>query len=177
MSLSDLASLGSFLSGIAVLASLVFVFFQLRQNDKTQRALMHQSALQRTIDTNMFVFGAVNAPLLDKVPRGERIVAPAEALQLGGIVRISVLNLEDVLWQQNAGFLDEATVRGVITSMQRWFALPGARIAWALFRGGYSEEQVKLVEELIVTSAPSDGTDFGAAWKAAAERVLGAPKT
>jgi hypothetical protein len=38
MSLSDLAALGSFVSGLAVLASLIFVGFQLRQNTQAVRA-------------------------------------------------------------------------------------------------------------------------------------------
>jgi hypothetical protein len=38
MSLSDLAAIGSFISGLAVLASLIFVGFQLRQNTQAVRA-------------------------------------------------------------------------------------------------------------------------------------------
>jgi hypothetical protein len=37
MSLSDLAAIGSFVSGLAVLASLIFVGFQLRQNTQAVR--------------------------------------------------------------------------------------------------------------------------------------------
>src|SRR5215472_17064452 len=49
MSLSDLASLGSFVSGVAVLASLIFLFFQIRQmpeqvkrSEKNQQAAVGQ---------------------------------------------------------------------------------------------------------------------------------------
>lgn len=38
MSLSDLASIGNFISGVAVLASLIFVGYQLRQNTQAVRA-------------------------------------------------------------------------------------------------------------------------------------------
>ena len=38
MSLSDLAAIGSFVSGVAVLGSLIFVGFQLRQNTQAVRA-------------------------------------------------------------------------------------------------------------------------------------------
>jgi hypothetical protein len=38
MSLSDLAAIGSFISGLAVLGSLIFVGFQLRQNTQAVRA-------------------------------------------------------------------------------------------------------------------------------------------
>src|SRR5450755_4643097 len=43
MTLADLSSLGSFISGIAVLASLIFVGFQLRQNTQAVRATASQA--------------------------------------------------------------------------------------------------------------------------------------
>ena len=42
MSLSDLASIGSFVSGIAVLASLIYLSLQVSQNTKHSRALIQQ---------------------------------------------------------------------------------------------------------------------------------------
>src|SRR5512135_2576923 len=57
MSLSDLASLGSFVSGVAVLASLVFLFFQVRQmteqvrqSERNQQALIAQGARTRGVE-------------------------------------------------------------------------------------------------------------------------------
>ncbi len=45
MSLNDLAALGSFVSGVAVLISLVFLYFQLRQvNAQVQQNTRHMSA-------------------------------------------------------------------------------------------------------------------------------------
>jgi hypothetical protein len=46
MSLSDLAAVGSFVSGIAVLASLIFIGFQLRQNTRAVRAAASQAHSQ-----------------------------------------------------------------------------------------------------------------------------------
>jgi hypothetical protein len=43
MTLADLSSLGSFVSGVAVLASLVFVGYQLRQNTQAVRAAASQA--------------------------------------------------------------------------------------------------------------------------------------
>ena len=42
MSLSDLASLGSFVSGVAVLISLIYLALQVRQTEKNQQSLMQQ---------------------------------------------------------------------------------------------------------------------------------------
>ncbi|HWE27449.1 MAG TPA: hypothetical protein VHB97_05570 [Polyangia bacterium] len=46
MSLSDLAAIGSFVSGVAVLASLIFIGFQLRQNTRAVRAAASQAHSQ-----------------------------------------------------------------------------------------------------------------------------------
>jgi hypothetical protein len=58
MSLSDLASLGSFVSGVAVLASLVYfqlrqVNAQVRQTEKNQQALIRQARTDRVTSTNI----------------------------------------------------------------------------------------------------------------------------
>ena len=41
MSLTDLAAVGSFINGVAVLVSFVFVAYQLHENAHNQRATMH----------------------------------------------------------------------------------------------------------------------------------------
>ena len=46
MSLSDLSAIGSFVSGMAVLASLLFISFQIRQNTKAVRAAASQAHSQ-----------------------------------------------------------------------------------------------------------------------------------
>ena len=42
MTLSDLASLGSFISGFAVLISLIYVAVQIRQTERNQQTLLQQ---------------------------------------------------------------------------------------------------------------------------------------
>jgi hypothetical protein len=54
MLLSDLASIGNLVSGLAVLASLVYLSLQLRQTDRNQKALMNQGTVTRNTDIVMF---------------------------------------------------------------------------------------------------------------------------
>ena len=49
MSLSDLAALGSFVSGVAVLVSLVYLGLQTRQNSKHTKALILQGRVERIV--------------------------------------------------------------------------------------------------------------------------------
>ena len=48
MSLPDLASIGSLVSGVAVLLSLVYLAQQTRQNSKHTMALIHQGRVEQT---------------------------------------------------------------------------------------------------------------------------------
>ena len=56
MSLSQLAEIGSFVSGVAILASLIFLYFQLRQinhqvrqAEKNQKSAIRQGRASRTV--------------------------------------------------------------------------------------------------------------------------------
>jgi hypothetical protein len=66
MSLSDLASLGSFVSGFAVLISLIFLYFQLRQvNRQVRQAEINQRSLvgqTRTAQMGMRQAGKSTSP-------------------------------------------------------------------------------------------------------------------
>ena len=50
MTLSDLASIGSLVSGLAVLGSLFYLSLQNRQLDRNQRALMNQGVINRGVE-------------------------------------------------------------------------------------------------------------------------------
>jgi len=53
MSISDLAAIGSFVSGIAVAVTLVFLVIQIRQTNRNQRSLMQQGHLTMLVDASM----------------------------------------------------------------------------------------------------------------------------
>ena len=67
MSLSDLAALGSFISGIAVIVTLVFLLVQTRQTLKNQRSLMQQGRTARIVD---LIFRQTEPQLMDVMLRG-----------------------------------------------------------------------------------------------------------
>ena len=49
MTLSDLAAVGSFVSGIAVFLSFIFLALQLHQANRNQRSLMQQARTGRNV--------------------------------------------------------------------------------------------------------------------------------
>jgi len=53
MSLSDLASLGSFVSGLAVLISLIYLAIQVQQAEQNQKAQIQQGRAARLVDLQL----------------------------------------------------------------------------------------------------------------------------
>jgi hypothetical protein len=53
MSLSDLASIGTLASSVAVFASLIYLSLQMRQNAKHTKALIHQGRVGRIVDAQL----------------------------------------------------------------------------------------------------------------------------
>src|SRR5215472_7715408 len=90
MSLSDLASLGSFVSGVAVLISLIFLYFQVRQaNQLVRQAEKNQQAtirLERTSRAVAISMGASEPSLADaahKALTGAKDISSTQIMQFG----------------------------------------------------------------------------------------------
>ncbi|WP_293371832.1 hypothetical protein, partial [Phenylobacterium sp.] len=94
MSLSDVASIGTLLSAIAVLVSLIFLYFQLRQvsaqvrqTERNQRSIINQGATTRSMQTNSWLCEPHMSELLTK--------AMSNPLGLGFQRRLGFLDLGD----------------------------------------------------------------------------------
>src|SRR5262249_46425204 len=105
MSLSDLAALGSFVSGVAVLASLVFLFFQMRQmteqvrqTEKNQRSIINQNVASRDREIN--AMGLQMAETLGKTLTSETEFTLPEFFKLNVLMRAALGQLQDVYVQR-----------------------------------------------------------------------------
>ncbi len=110
MSLSDLASIGSFVSGLAIVTTLVFLLIQVRQTEKNQRALLNQGALSRTTDTVMWSSQHELSVLSNRVSLNETNFSNEELWKLLGLLRVNVLNLQDAYIQHEQRLVDQATL-------------------------------------------------------------------
>src|SRR5215469_6067960 len=129
MSLSDLASLGSFVSGVAVLLSFVFLALQLRQANVNQRALIQMGRVGRVVDS---VYRQIEEPelrsLVSRGRRGDTTMSPEE-LEVFQLQSYAVfLNFEDTFLQFRAGTIDPAAWEVAIVRLKYLFANPGLRV-------------------------------------------------
>jgi hypothetical protein len=157
MSLSDLASLGSFVSGVAVLISLVFLYFQLRQvnqqvrqAERNQRATIASLRASRTVEVMLRNTDPSMAMAYGKAVGGDVDITATELQQFLAYFRAFLTNTEDTFLQAHHGLLEGATHRAYVTSMAATMASPAYRLAWRLMRnvvGG--PEYAEFIDEII----------------------------
>ena len=145
MSLSDLASLGSFVSGVAVLISLVFLYFQLRQigaqviqAEKNQRASMRAERASRTIAVIQPLLEPSAADAMYKGMAAEEQMSRTEVTQFSLFCLSRFYNLEDAFAQHADGLLDETAFANLTANLRYAFSSqPGFRTAWNIHRNQF----------------------------------------
>lgn len=172
MSLSDLANIGSLISGVAVLISLVYLSLQVRHAQRTQRASMHQARVERVTHVSLNFARPELAKVLAKAAAGATDFSSDEVLQLFYVVRIQVLALHDAFWQSEAGFLDAPSLDTMVLTMQRMMANPALRAAWRLVCPQIAPAIRARIEKIVEETPLTAAADWAVAWKAAYDKLV-----
>jgi len=171
MSLTDLASIGSFVSGIAVVVSLIYLALQVRHAHKAQRALMHQARTERIINACIECMHGDVAETVTKIAMGEQMSSPLEMMQAYYYMRMQIVTAEDALWQYEAGFLDKDSMDTAILNLQRVMQLPAARAAWLVQRPQLAPAVRERMDKLLAASLTADTWDWASDYKDAQAKV------
>src|SRR6516165_7328768 len=114
MSLSDLASLGSFVSGFAVLISLIYLALQVRQTERNQQVSIRHSRVSRTVELHLALADpAVADAWLHGLGRPEEITR-TELGQFNNLCRALFFHFEDSFYQREEGLLNDAAFEIVV---------------------------------------------------------------
>ena len=174
MSLSDLASLGTFVSGLAVVVSLIYLALQVRHAEKTQRALMHQARAERLINAGLASMQPEIADTVTKMMTGDPL-SPRETLQAYYYMRIQVVIVEDALWQHQAGFLDKDSLDTAILNLQRIMLFPACRAAYQMQRAQLPPAVRDRIDALVAPSLSADAWNWMDDYNAARAQAGGVP--
>jgi hypothetical protein len=159
MTLSDLAALGSFVSGVAVLVSLVFLWFQLRQmneqvrqSERNQRAQIRQTHSMRISEN--FLRRVDHADLWVKTYKEEPLT-DAEIYQVFQATSAVWFHIEDSYYQHRDGLLDEAAGQANLTGLKFAMQLPQFRAAWPFIRPStIGTDFVSVVDKMMAETKP-----------------------
>jgi hypothetical protein len=165
MSLSDLASIGSFVSGVAVVVSIAFLALQMRQGNANQKSLMQQGRSARTVDMLM----RMSEPVLSQTIVGafnDVSDDPARVFAFYAFACACFWNYEDSFLQFRAKMLDarswatdELTLRGLLAN-------PAYRAVWRMARTGMQGDYRDYLDRLMSEIRPTEPRDIAQVWRA-----------
>ena len=166
MSLSDLASIGSLVSGVAVVVSFVFLGLQIRQSNRNQRSLIQQGLANNNIELMLRLTDPALHESMIRGRAGDLTMAPG---QVDTFVRawIATFSLwEDGFLQHRASTIDPASMASAAANHRVFLSYPGCRAAWKTTRGQFTGAFRDYVDGVVRDSRPVQPPDVAAMWKA-----------
>jgi len=164
VTLSDLASIGSFVSGVAVLISLVYLASQVRQGNRATRAEIHQNILTgwlsagNLVTQNAEVFArglAADAGKFDAMSDADKLVFVTVAMAM-------FRHYENVFLQNREGYVRSEDWNAWTTHLLMYFNMQGVRYWWTMRRSSFSPAFVAFLESASPSSMPAPTDFFGA---------------
>jgi hypothetical protein len=136
MSLADLAAVGSSLSAIAVVFSLLFLALQVRQSNRNQKSLIQQGRTARNVDILLRMSDPFMSETMAEAEGNCAAMSSSRIWALYGFVGAVFWTYEDSFLQFHAGMLDANSWRSDVVTLKRLIGNPVNRVAWRIARDG-----------------------------------------
>lgn len=170
MTLSDWSAIAGIFSGVGVAVSVIYLALQVRQAEKSQRAMMQQGRATRAADHAFTLADPGFSALYSKGARAPLELTLEEIDRYMLYSRAAFLSAEDSVLHYRAGQLSEeayvAFVAGVRALMGR---AAGLRAAWRITGQNYSPALRELMEDAVRSAKPVSAAEFQAIWVKACE--------
>jgi hypothetical protein len=166
MSLSDLAALGSFVGGLAVVVSFLFLGLQIRQANRNQRSLIQQGRANNEVE---LMLRLTDPGLHESMMRGRAGDLSMSPAQVDAFVRAWIATFilwEDGFLQHRAGTIDPASFTSSAANHRVYLSYAGCRAAWKTVRGQFTGAFRDYLDGVVRDVRPTSPPDVAAAWKA-----------
>lgn len=166
MSLTDLASLGSFVSAIAVLISLIYLSLQVKQAERNQQASIRATRVTRIVDIFLRLAEPSLADAMTKATAGAKDVSDTEVRQFLFYCRARFYNAEDSFNQFQEGLLGRVIFDSLVVGLKVSLGQPGMRAYYKRQRGDFGKDFVAFVDKLLAETPVIAPPDAAAQWRA-----------
>jgi hypothetical protein len=164
VSLSDLAAIGSFISGIAVVFSFLFLALQMRQSNLNQKSLAQGARGARYVEVLSKMADPYMSKLMCRTARGDATLDASEAQSIIRTVGAMLMHYEDSYLQFRAGTLDLASWESDAASLKALLSDPGVRVSWRFVRHYLGGTYCNYVDELLCHTKLAPLADYGEQW-------------
>jgi hypothetical protein len=166
MTLSDLAALGSFISGLAVLITLVLLLVQLRQTNRNQRALMQQGRAGQQVDLLLRCADENLSVARLKATAGDLTMTDQE-IDVAVYVWLAIWrSLEDGFLQYKSGTLGLQSFQSDTAILRFLLTYPSLRATWRLIRERYAPQFRAYVDGLMSETSVAQPPREADLWRA-----------
>jgi len=157
MLFSDLVSLGSFVSSLAVLISVAFLYFQMREmTEQTRQSVKHARAQTAQARADRFVdyqMRAAENPALAIVIRrglsGDETMSEDELSQFTAWCRGVLMDLWESFVQHREGLLQDSFFHTMTRGLPNLMGTPGMQLVWRSARSIYEPAYVEFMNEIV----------------------------
>lgn len=153
MDLAQLANLGEFVGGIAVLVTLIYLGLQVRSNTRAVRASTFLGSTNGWLDYIYFASRPPVADLLTRASTHPESLGISELAQMYLATRGQFRRFENDYYQFRNGLFDQGTWSGYRNSLREDFlSAPVVRAFWRLHRDKFAPEFAALVDREAVAA-------------------------
>lgn len=168
MSLSDLAALGSFVSGVAVLISLIYLALQVRQTKRNQQIAIRHSRATRVVELHLALADAGVADAWLHGSGNPQETTRTELSQFNNLCRALFFHFEDSFYQREEGLLNDDAFETVVAGVRLSARSPGFRAAWKVARPNFGGRFLAFMDGAVDQAAAEPPLDLSPdAWKVA----------
>lgn len=168
MSLADLASLGSFVSGLAVLTSLIYLGLQVRQTERNQQVSIRHSRVSRIVELELALADPAVADAWLHGSRSPQEITQTELSQFINLCRALFFHFEDSFYQREQRVLNDDAFETVVAGARLLARSPGIRAAWRIARPNFGGRFLEFMDGVVAGSAVEAPVDLSLeAWKVA----------
>jgi hypothetical protein len=177
MSLADLASIGSFISGFGVLISLIYLGLQVRQAKLHQQGTIRQGRATRIVELLCDLADPARTSACIRGNMGDAGISHTELQQFQFLCLAIFYHYEDEYFQHEEGLTNDAAFASFMKSAARVMAVLGLRVMWRQLRQDFIPEFVTFMDKIIAASPVEPAIDPLSLWQAgvAAELSKQAP--
>ena len=166
MAFSDLASIGTVISAVAVVISLVYLASQVRQARIHQQAAIRTERATRLAMMNTAAEEPSIAVAISKGAQGSDDITATQYAQFAHFCRASFYNAEDTYFQHKQGLISDEAFASFVASVQGGAArAPGMRAGWIQFRGLFVSEFAEWMDRTLAHAQIAPPIDNFAQWR------------
>lgn len=169
MILEEFYMISQVVAAFAVMGSLIFVGLQMRQSDKTQRAMMHQERTHRNISVLNTFLEPQNRATMNRSRDIEqaRALSSEDRAHLSALLRITLLATEETFWQHRQNLLEDNVLEDQRQVYIRILFNPAFKAIWEQSREIYPDDFRAFIDDIAASSnIREDQTQDDAGWVA-----------